>query len=91
MANRKVENILKEIDFEKIHRYMEQTNWKWVTDTPYELEVPSVGEIRRRVEMRVTEALAHKGDMVMSSGGFWIIKQGRGIAVLFSIESYDHL
>lgn len=90
-SERKIQSVLKNLDFEKIHGYMESVGWKWALPYyPYRMEVPTVERIKEFVAEGVAKVIDSNENNVMStSGGFWFIKNGSQIAVLFSIESYD--
>lgn len=92
MANRRiVKRVLKNLDIEKIHKYMVDTNWKWVKDgSVYELEIPSVERIRSFVEDYTIQILDSKEEhTTMCSGGFWFIKHGKDcISVVFALASF---
>lgn len=90
-SRRKIQSVLRNLDFEKIHRYMVATDWKWqLPYDPYKMEVPSTERIKEFVEKKTAEILDEKEENIMSvCGGFWFIKNGSQLAVLFTIESYD--
>lgn len=90
-SRRKIQSVLRNLDFEKIHRYMESTGWKWtLPGDPYRMEVPTVERLKSFVSENTAKIIDSNENNVMSTcGGFWFIKNGSQIAVLFSIESYD--
>lgn len=90
-SRRKIQSVLRNLDFEKIHRYMVTTDWKWVTPhDPYKMEVPSVERIKEFVAEGVAKVIDSNENNVMStSGGFWFIKNGKRLTVTFTIDSYD--
>ena len=59
------ENVLKELDFDTIHEYMEATNWTWAGTAN---GVPSIRELKKCVYQLIEESVEHK--TTLDTGGF---------------------
>ena len=72
----KFEEILDEFDFRKVHKVMEQLNWRW-SFLEGRFEVPKISEMKkecRRLFYSVIEAIAENNSKEenLSCGGFTV-------------------
>lgn len=58
-----------EIDFEKIHKYMKWSKWKWATSKSDD-GVPTIDELKSQVRDLITDAIKRKA--TISTGGFTV-------------------
>jgi hypothetical protein len=70
--------ILQVFDFQKVRDYMISTNWTWGDG---DMVVPSIEDLKEAAEDLLNT------DNVIGSGGFFVIRIGDEIELLFSIES----
>ena len=73
-AEKKIDNILNNFDFDKVHNYMVENNWRWATEFG-ELIVPSIERLKHRAR-QILEEVANKEREVtfIATGGFKAIK-----------------
>jgi hypothetical protein len=73
--------IVDRFDFEKVHRYMVETDWKWFDD------VPTLEDLRRTAARLLVEAQMDPQDVVsMGTGGFRVYKLPWGIELVFAMN-----
>lgn len=74
-ARDSIEEVLKNFDFQRVHKVMTALNWKWATcvdsDGCYETRIPTVREMEQTVRNRMVQMLK-KCILFTSSGGFQI-------------------
>ena len=58
-----------EIDFEKIHKYMKWSKWKWATSKSDD-GVPTIEELKSQVRDLIADAIKRK--TTISTGGFTV-------------------
>lgn len=81
----KVNQILEHFDFEKVHTYMEATNWGWATSEGY--KVPSIDQIKDQARRLLIDAVWEEEHVAnISTGGFHAYKMPWGLELTFSIE-----
>lgn len=72
-----IDNIVDNIDFEKIHKVMMYLGWGWVNNK-FELSIPSVDELKIQVKSLCFECFErHEANMeydsyVIATGGFYV-------------------
>ena len=71
--NEIIEDILDEFDFDKVHKVMEFLNWGW-TDGGRPLEVPTVGQLRKRARYLMKSCIG-KENTYTATGGLWVRKE----------------
>ena len=62
----KINAILRDFDFEKVHRVMMLLNWQWSQG-----RVPTVAEIRKVATMLLRDLVRNKNITGTGTGGFW--------------------
>ena len=79
-----IRETLREVDFDKIHAYMDWSNWDWGPRSKSEAHhVPTIGELYQTAERLLVQA-AEKECMV-ASGGFSAFSDGKSVEICFSI------
>lgn len=88
MTNQEIiDEVMDNMDFDKIHRVMEYLNWQWA-DGEGGFEVPDVPRIRKFCRSLIKNLLEENLQSI-ESGGFLVYKdQYNSIRVLFTIETY---
>lgn len=90
----KIESILENFDFQKIHKVMEFLNWTWFGSGK---EVPSTYKLIKRTEEYLNEcydySLKNKEDYGVASGGMYVTsfyEEGEvELSAKFVITSWD--
>jgi hypothetical protein len=80
--NKKIEDILDEFNFEKVHKAMEALDWTW-----HDSGVPTIAELRRSARRLLNKVAEHDGDIEMSGGGFQVQKEYGDIGLFFYIDN----
>ena len=73
--DKKIEVILDEFNFEKVHKAMEALNWTW-----YGRGVPKIGTLRRSAKELLTRVAYSDEDITIDRGDFWL----KGLAMIWS-------
>ena len=68
-----IEKILKDFNFEKVHKAMQVTNWGWVNS---EGKVPSIGRLVLRAEELLQDVSKMDIGCSIGTGGFVATKMG---------------
>lgn len=66
-----IENVLREVDFDKIHNVMLATNHTWYNNTYSSSVIPSITDLEEKVREMVAELLVKKLSEI-STGGFTV-------------------
>lgn len=64
----KIEQIMENFDFEKVHKVMVALEWEWYLGTWGGFGIPSVGAIQKAARRLLSEAWTNK--TTVSTGGF---------------------
>lgn len=73
--------IVDRFDFQKVHDYMVQTQWKWFD------EVPEIEDLKRTATRLLVEAQMDPQEVVsMGTGGFRVYKLPWGLELVFAME-----
>lgn len=80
--NKKIEDILDEFNFEKVHKAIEALDWTW-----YYNGVPTIAELRRSARRLLNDVAEVDGDITMGTGGFQAQKRYGNIGLLFCIDN----
>ena len=83
---KKTKKILKNFDFEKVHKAMVNLEWVWYDKDEY--KVPSVKELKRTAKELIKQIKKLDVD-VISTGGFEVRKNKDTITLQFVLESSD--
>jgi hypothetical protein len=76
-----VGQILDRFDFEKVHRYMKQVDWKWRD------AVPTIEDLRGTAAHLLVEAMLDPQEVVsMGTGGFRVYKLPWGLELVFALN-----
>ena len=76
-----IEEIMNRFDFEKVHRYMVETDWKWLD------EVPQMEDLRRTALRLLVEAQMDSNDVTsIGTGGFRVYKLPWGLELVFAMN-----
>jgi hypothetical protein len=76
-----IDGIMSRFDFEKVHRYMVETDWKWLD------EVPQMEDLRRTALRLLVEAQMDQNDVTsMGTGGFRVYKLPWGLELVFAMN-----
>lgn len=96
--NKKVETILENFDFERVHKVMVFLNWTWITSKT-EKGVPSIYELIREAEYLLKESykssMEKQEDSGRATGGFkalsfWEEEKGEvDLSLSFEVDSWD--
>lgn len=80
--DKKIEVIIDEFHFEKVHKAMESLNWTW-----YGRGVPEIGTLRRSARELLTRVAYSDDDLTICSGGFQARRFGDDSELLFYIDN----
>lgn len=80
--NKKIEDILDEFNFEKVHKAMEALDWTW-----YDSGVPRIAELRKTARRLLRDVAEVDGDITMGTGGFQAQKRYDNIGLFFYIDN----
>ena len=88
----KIQNIISDFDFEKVHAYMKLTKWVWATETPGETETPSIEKLKTTAEYLLIQLYRkHTEENIssfsMGTGGFMVYLFEYGFRLTFELES----
>ena len=71
---KEIDEVLKEFNYEKVHKTMQVLDWKWYHPGEDGTKVPSIDEIKYRAKTLLQEAaesaVLTKGEYVIGTGGF---------------------
>lgn len=68
--DRQIEKIMQNFDFDRVHRHMVATDWKW-RHNGAELHVPSIARLRKSARARLDDVVNHPYcPSSISCGGF---------------------
>jgi hypothetical protein len=94
--NKAIENILENLDFDKIHKVMTFLDWKWFESE----EVPTIGKIvtnvQKHLSRTIDEALEAREDKTIKTGGFAYYatlddkKELDYVQVIFELTSWEY-
>jgi len=85
-VKKKIEYIMKEFDFNKVHRHMNNTRWVWALSG----SVPSLGQIKSTAKGLLKDVCKEKGFCRISTGGFYAEKTKQKILSLsFIVAEID--
>lgn len=75
-------DILGRFDFDKVHEYMKETGWTWISGmpTPFELKVTAAHLLDNVIQSKEPASNS-------STGGFTAYKMPWGLSLHFSVES----
>ena len=65
-----IENVIKDFDFEKVHKAMVATNWTWMRSS----DVPTINELILQAIELLREASKMPPEFSVSTGGFTATK-----------------
>lgn len=82
------DEVHKTVDYEEIHRYMTEQNWKWSKGISGELEVPAISRMKRTVDRLVEDVIEASGFSRSATGGFEVVRYGWSEPVGTKIEVY---
>lgn len=81
---KKADDIMNYFNFEKVHNYMVETDWRWYQGE--KMVVPSLEEIRAHSRSLLTQAIWHGDDVTLvGSGGFTAYKMPWGLELTFNL------
>lgn len=83
LSQQAIRECLRDFNFEKVHKYMKDTNWKWVNDEGNE-SVPTITELYQTAEDLLNK-LNDEELTCISTGGFTVVRYGNDVELLFSI------
>ena len=76
--------IIERFDFEKVHAYMQLTDWKWCTSNG-DMEVPSIEELKSTAEGLLNKLVWEDKNKFVATGGFHAYKFDWGLQLVFSL------
>ncbi len=83
--NEKINEIIKNFDFEKVRKVMVALDWAWRFDD----RSPLVGELVITAQRLLTEVVEKEEDWGISTGGFLATKRNGMLALKFMVEEWD--
>lgn len=94
---KKINDVLENFDFKKVHEYMTETNWTWATSKTSS-KIPSRIEIQKTAKFALVDAyneMKHHGKLgYCSTGGFHAYcfnEHGKTtFHLLFAIADYEY-
>ena len=88
-AEKKIFKILNNFKFNKVHKYMVDTNWQWATEFD-EMIVPSVKRLSAHAQDLLERVASSKRDVqYVSTGGFKAMKMYEVLSLEFMIAEWD--
>ena len=85
----KIDGVMDEFDFERVHRAMMALNWKWFTSYA-EDRIPTIAEIRREARRLLKDVILSNEDYIIhSTGGFKAFKDNGDIGLEFILSDYQ--
>lgn len=83
---KQIETVMKNFNFERVHKAMKHLNWKWAF-VAEEDRVPSLMEIKNQARKMLKDAVT---STPYSTGGFEVSYSGKGdiLSLKFCLEEY---
>ena len=81
-----INTIIKEFDFEKVHKVMTFLNWTWAFSTG---GAPSIRELKRESRKLLKEAAGLTNVGFVSTGGLLAFRWYDSLQLIFQLEDYD--
>lgn len=83
--DRRIREILKNTDFNKIHTAMVALNWEWVPVGA----APTTKQLKETAVQLLLEVADKKPGDFISTGGFKATRVKKGLALAFQLEEWD--
>jgi hypothetical protein len=85
----KIEYIIKNFDFDKVHKTMQALDWKWF-DSCSEDGIPTTGElVLKALELLEEAAKYNEDEAIFATGGFYARKSKDVLSLSFSVSDWD--